>query len=187
MTSRPPDPTLAVARGLAIVPLPPGAKGPVPRGWQRAATTDPDRLTAWPVGANIAIGCWRSNVVVLDLDVPGPGHRTTVSGIDSLTAACAAHGQPWPRTLTIATPSGGRHLYYTAPTDVVIGSTSGGTTLLGEGIDTRGPGAGGRGGYVVGPDSVVDGCRYQIVDDRPIAPLPAWITTLLTRPSVRTA
>ncbi|WP_407924523.1 bifunctional DNA primase/polymerase [Actinomadura physcomitrii] len=50
-----------------------------------------------------------------------------------------------------AITSGGRHLYYRAPQDVVIGSTSGGATPLGAGIDTRGPGAGGRAGYVVGP------------------------------------
>lgn len=180
-----PDPLAAVARGLAVVPLPPGAKAPMPPGWQRNASTDPDHVRAtWPRGANIGIGCWRSQVVVLDLDVPGPGHRTTVAGADSLTAACAAHGEPWPDTFTVATPSGGRHLYFRAPADgTVIGSTSGGKTPLGPGIDTRGPGAGGRGGYVVGPGSIVDGRRYEITRDLPIAPLPAWITTLLSRPA----
>jgi Bifunctional DNA primase/polymerase, N-terminal len=118
----------------------------------------------------------------VDLDVPGGGHRTRVRGADSLTAACAAHGQPWPDTFTVATPSGGQHLYFTAPPDVVIGSTSGGTTPLGEGVDTRGPGRGGRGGYVVGPGSVIDGRRYEVTRDAPLAKLPAWITYLLATP-----
>lgn len=179
-----PAPLAAAARGLAVFPLPVNAKAPAPRGWQRDATADPDRIRAtWPTGANIGVGCWRSNIIVLDLDVPGPGHRTTVDGADSLAAACEAHGQPWPDTLTIGTPSGGRHLYYAAPAGVVIGSTSGGKTPLGEGIDTRGPGAGGRGGYVVGPGSVVDGRAYTVVQDAPMATLPAWIAALLALPA----
>jgi hypothetical protein len=178
-----PDPLAAAARGLAVFPLPPGAKAPAPPGWQRAGTTDPARLAeAWPYGANLGVGCWRSRVVVLDLDVPGHGHRTLVRGADSLAAACDAAGEPWPHTLTVATPSGGRHLYFTAP-DVVIGSTSGGKTALGAGIDTRGPGVGGHGGYVVGPGSIVDGRRYEIARDLPIAPLPGWITALLALPA----
>ncbi|CNF63168.1 Uncharacterised protein [Mycobacterium tuberculosis] len=72
-------------------------------------------------------------------------------------------------------------MYYAAPEGVTIGSTSGGKTALGAGIDTRGPGAGGRGGYVVGPGSVTDGRAYEIVQDGPMAPLPAWITALLAR------
>jgi hypothetical protein len=181
-----PDPLAAVALGLAVFPLPRGAKAPAPRGWARAATADPARLAGWPTGANIGVGCWRSQVVVVDLDVPGPGHRTLVRGADSLAAACERAGQPWPHTLTVATPSGGAHLYFRAPGDVVIGSTSGGTTALGEGIDTRGPGAGGRGGYVVGPGSTVDGRAYTITQHVPIAPLPDWITALLARPAPHT-
>lgn len=180
---RAPDPLAAAALGLAVFPIPPGAKAPAPPGWQRAATADPGRiLDVWPAEANIGVACWRSQLVVLDLDVPGPGHRTTTSGIDSLAAAAAAHDEPWPHTLTVRTPSGGMHLYYRVPDGAVIGSTSGGKTALGEGIDTRGPGAGGRGGYVVGPDSAVDGRRYRIEHDVPIAPLPGWIAAVLAVP-----
>ncbi|CNE77546.1 RecA-family ATPase-like protein [Mycobacterium tuberculosis] len=180
------DPLAVAARGLAVFPLSPGVKRPAPTGWAHTATTDPDRIRAtWPAGANIGIGCWRSHIVVLDLDVPGLGHHTTVRGVDSLAAACREHGRPWPATLTVATPSGGRHLYYRAPQDVVIGSASGGNTPLGPGIDIRGPGAGGRGGYVVGPGSVVDGRTYLVVQDGPMAPLPAWVTALLTAPPLR--
>lgn len=176
-----PDPGRALALGLAVFALPPGAKEPPPAGWQRAATRTPD-LASWPPGANIGVGCWASQIVVLDLDVPGGGHRTRVDGAESLATACAAHGQPWPHTLTIATPSGGRHLYFRAPPGgAVVGSTSGGVSPLGEGIDTRGPGAGGRGGYVVGPGSIVAERAYQVERDVPMAVLPAWITALLAQ------
>lgn len=174
-----PDPRPALELGLAVFPLPPESKAPPPPGWQRDATTAP---AAWPPGSNIGVACWRSGVVVLDLDVPGPGHRTRAHGQATLAAACAVRGRPWPRTLTVATPSGGRHLYFRAPAGVVIGSTSGGTSGLGEGIDTRGPGAGGRGGYVVGPGSVIGGRRYEVIDPAPIAELPGWIAGVLGRP-----
>ncbi|WP_372494533.1 bifunctional DNA primase/polymerase [Actinoallomurus purpureus] len=178
-----PDPIPVAARGLAVFPLPAGGKAPAPRGWAQDATADTGRIRAnWPPAANIGVGCWRSGVVVLDLDVPGSGHRTRVRGADSLAAACAARGEPWPDTFTVGTPSGGSHLYFTAPAGVVIGSTSGGTTPLGEGVDTRGPGRGGRGGYVVGPGSLVDGRAYEVTRDAAIAPLPDWISAVLALP-----
>src|SRR5690606_19091693 len=46
---------------------------------------------------------------------------------------------------------------------------------LGWKIDTRA-----HGGYVVGAGSTVGGNRYTVVDDAPPAPLPRWLTTLLT-------
>lgn len=174
-----PDPRVAVALGLAVFPLPPGGKEPPPPGWQTAATRTPD-LAAWPEGANIGVGCARSGLVVLDLDVPGNGHRTRVDGAATLAAVCERLGHRWPRTLTVATPSGGSHLYYRAPAGVMIASVSGGTSGLGEGIDVRAPGTG-RGGYVVGPGSVVGGRRYEVAADEPVAPLPQWLAAVLSR------
>ena len=59
---------------------------------------------------NVGIGCWMSGVVGLDSDVADGRHHTDVDGADTLAAQCAAHRQPWPDTLAIGTPSGGRHL-----------------------------------------------------------------------------
>ncbi|MFI6604662.1 bifunctional DNA primase/polymerase [Nonomuraea sp. NPDC050536] len=91
-------------------------------------------------GDNIGVGCWRSRVLGIDLDVK--------DGIARFAALCDQHSQAWPDTLTVRTPSGGLHLYFTVPADLVIGSTAGRSpgSPLGPGIDTRGPGAGGRGG-----------------------------------------
>lgn len=172
-----PDPFEAVAYGLAVFGLPPGSKHVAEPGWQHAATSDPDVLAAtWRPGDNIGVGCWRSRVLGVDLDVKD------VDGSARFAAICTDHGAAWPDTLTVRTPSGGLHLYFTVEEGgPVIGSTTGRDPRapLGPGIDTRGPGRGGRGGYLVGPGSVVDGVPYTIARDLPIAPVPTWLADLL--------
>lgn len=81
----------------------------------------------------------------------------------------------------VATPSGGRHLYFRALVGRVIGSSIGSTPAgrLGPGIDVRGPGRGSRGGYLVGPRSIVGARRYHVVVDAQIAELPGWLAGLL--------
>jgi hypothetical protein len=116
------------------------------------------------------------------LDVADGQHHTDVNGADTLAAQCAAHGQPWPDTLTIGTPSGGRHLYFRVPTGRTILSSSGGRSGLGPGIDVRGPGRGARGGYLIGSGSIVNGRCYTIARDVDIAELPAWLAELLESP-----
>jgi hypothetical protein len=86
-------------------------------------------------------------------------------------------------TLTVATPTGGTHLYYQAPTGVELHNTA---RTIGPLIDTRA-----HGGYVVGPGSVtVDGIDgkgrpypgglYRATHLVKPAPLPAWIFEVLT-------
>ncbi|MEU8967062.1 bifunctional DNA primase/polymerase [Streptomyces sp. NPDC048491] len=166
----------AAGRGLALFPLPAGGRVPAP-GWHEAATTDPAALVQLLAdGANVGVGCRASGVVVLDLDVHGDE-----DGPGALAAFAERVGLRLPETFTVGTPSGGRHLYYRAPDGCTIGSVSGGRTPLGPGIDVRGPGLR-RGGYLVGPGSVVGGQRYVIAHDVPVAPLPVWIGALLPRP-----
>jgi Bifunctional DNA primase/polymerase, N-terminal len=168
-----PDPTRALlARSLALFPIPAGAKQ-APVGWHELVTTDPAAVRAWPAGGNVGVACRASGIVGLDLD-----RKDDVDGTDTLRALCAAARRPWPATLTVTTPHGGLHLYFRAPTDpgdVVVPSSIG----RWPGIDVRAPGRR-LGGYLVGPGSTVDGRRYVITQDLPIAPLPGWITTHLT-------
>jgi hypothetical protein len=172
-----PDPLIAAARGLAVFAVHPGAKTIARPGWQHAATADPETLRrTWRPGDNIGIGCWRSGVVGIDVDV-----RADRDGRRVLAELADRHGEGLPSTLTIGTPSGGTHLYFRPPAGAAIGSWSGARSPLGLGVDVRGPGRGGRGGYLVGPGSVVDGRTYVIERDDPIAELPAWLTTLLTQ------
>lgn len=162
-----------IGRGLAVFALPPGGRIPEP-GWQLQATFLPERLPDLLAdGRNVGIGCRASGAVALDLDVHGDQ-----DGPGVLAALADRLGEELPKTFTVATPSGGRHLYYRAPMGCTIGSVSGGRSALGPGIDVRGPGHR-SGGYLVGPGSIVDGRPYEIVQDVPVAPLPSWIEALL--------
>jgi Bifunctional DNA primase/polymerase, N-terminal len=175
-----PDPLIAVTRGLAVFAIPPGGNRPAAADWQTAATRDVDAIRrSWRPGDNVGIGCWRSGVVGLDLDVADGRHHTDVDGAETLAELCERYRRPWPATLAIRTRSGGQHLFLRVPPGRVILSSSGGRSGLGSGIDVRAPGRGGRGGYLIGVDSVVDGQRYELADDRPVADLPAWLARLL--------
>ncbi|MDJ0344274.1 bifunctional DNA primase/polymerase [Streptomyces sp. H10-C2] len=161
------------ARGLAVFPLPPGGRKPA-GPWRSRCLTNPERVRElWRDGDNIGIGCRASGVIGLDLDL-----HDEADGLAVLAHLAARLGKPWPETLTAATPSGGRHMYFLAPDGCTIGSSSGGRTALGPGIDVRGPGRH-TGGYLIGPGSVVGGNTYTVVHDVPVAPLPGWISARL--------
>jgi hypothetical protein len=193
------------ARGWHVFPLRPGSKRPArpdhdakrcdatdPRcrsghtGWEPRATTDPARIRrAWAVTPwNVGIACGPSRLVVVDLDTPKPGDTPppqwdlpgVQTGADVLAVLCERAGQPWPScTWTVATPSGGTHLYFTAPCDgPELRNTSGANGGLGWLVDTRA-----AGGLVVAAGSTIDGRPYTVTCDDPPAPLPAWLAALL--------
>lgn len=167
-----PDPVAVLERGLAVFALPPGGRRPAP-GWHGRCLADPQLVRrTWRAGDNIGVGCRASSLVGLDLD-----RDQGVDGIDAFAAACATAGADWPDTLTVRTPHG-LHLYFRAPAGAVIGSSSGGLAGLGAGVDVRGPGRR-RGGYLIGPGSVVEGVRYTVLRDAAIATLPRWLAGLL--------
>lgn len=121
-------------------------------------------------GYGIATG-ERSGVFVVDLDVrPDEGK----DGI----AAFAALGE-CPPTLTVATPTGGRHLYFRNPPGLRVKTTG---NVLAPGVDVRG-----EGGFVVGPGSPHrKGGTYAVVDeDVPVADAPTWLLDLLGEAHVR--
>jgi hypothetical protein len=172
----------AADAGWHVFPCAPGSKRPALReNWQDVATTDRDRIRDWWARRpyNIGIACGPSGLVVIDLDVArdGPDGRPALdgpaSGADALQRLCRAHGQRYPAgTYTVDTPSGGSHLYFTAPAAPVRNSAG----RLGPLIDIRA-----HGGYVVGDGSLIDRRRYAARGDfLPLAlPLPGWIARLL--------
>ena len=175
----------AADAGWHVFPCAPGSKRPALReNWHDLATTDSGRIRAWWARRpyNIGIACGQSGLVVIDLDVArdgrdGPdgfrGLDGPASGADALERLCLAHGQRYPAgTYTVDTPSGGSHLYFTAPETPVRNSAG----RLGPLIDVRADG-----GYVVGDGSVIDGRRYAARGDfLPLAlPLPSWLARLL--------
>ncbi|PGH49321.1 hypothetical protein CRI70_18455 [Streptomyces sp. Ru87] len=181
----------AEPRGITAEPQPPSgrASGPQPpcRGeCGRAghgihdATTDPAavrRLFAaapWATGYGIACGRSPHHLIGLDLDVK--------HGEDSgaaLARLCGEHGFALPPTVTVRTPSGGRHLWYTGPPDVPVPNSAG---RLARGLDIRG-----TGGYLVGPGSYTTRGVYRLAPG-PAHPSPAprALVRLLTAPA-RTA
>lgn len=173
------------ALGWHVFPLVPGAKLPVVNRWEARATTDPDRIrAAWSAGQyGIGIACGPSGLLVLDLDMPKPGtpvpeHRRLAGitcGQDMLAAVCEDAGQPWPATYTVATPSGGRHLYYRQPDGEPLRNSHGGTANgLGKLIDTRG-----AGGYIAAPGTRLPNGAYSVLDHAPVSDLPGWLTDRL--------
>jgi Bifunctional DNA primase/polymerase, N-terminal len=168
-------------RGFAVFPLRRGGKEPAVRAdWEGAATRDPAAVSALfrSARSNIGIACGPSRLLVIDLDVAKPDAAASGAGprhgAESLRALALAAGREIPPTFTVATPSGGLHLYFRRPEDIELRNTAG---RLGPLIDTRA-----RGGYVVAPGSSIGGKAYTIVADRPIAALPGWLIRELAKP-----
>ncbi len=169
----------AVARGWSVFPVRPGDKRPAVQGWENRACSDPGLVARyWPSEQhNVGIACGPSGLVVIDLDTHGelpadwqlPG---ITDGRDVLAQLAEWAGQPWPATYSVTTPSGGLHLYYTAPAGITIRNSAG---KIGPLIDVRS-----QGGYVVAAGSVVGARAYELADDCTLAMLPAWLRRLLT-------
>ncbi|MET9293814.1 bifunctional DNA primase/polymerase [Streptomyces sp. NPDC003077] len=181
----------AADRGWHVHPLRPGDKRPALHGeahcpgtgecadghrrWEQRATTTPDRIhRCWAHAPyNVGIATGPSHLVVIDLDVPkGKSEKDAPDGATTFSALCERAGQPVPATYTVRTAGGGRHLYFTAPSDLRLHNTAG---TLGTHIDTRA-----NGGYVVGTGSIVHGATYEVVHDAPVVPLPGWLLAALT-------
>jgi hypothetical protein len=173
-----------ISRGWSIFPVLPNDKRPAIRDWPNRATRKTDIIAKqWPADHNIGIACEPSGLVVVDLDCgkPLPPPWDTMPGIvdgqDVLAVVCEQHDPEWPvwpgwrDTYTVQTPSGGWHLYFKAAGETIRNSSG----KLGPLIDIRA-----AGGYVVGAGSVVNGCAYELVIDHDPAPLPEWISRLLT-------
>ncbi|MER6517326.1 bifunctional DNA primase/polymerase [Streptomyces sp. NPDC001553] len=144
---------------------------------EQRATTDPDRIrTAWADGRyNVGLATGPAGLVVIDLDPPKPSDPPgTHSGAQILDGLCRVTGEELPATYTVTTPSGGIHLYFTAPPGVTMRCTQ---DILGRHIDTRA-----WGGYVVAPGSTTPAGTYTVYADRPLAPLPGWLQAKLTEP-----
>jgi hypothetical protein len=157
---------------------------------QRAVSTltGRDRNVWRAKGWNVAIATGPSGLLVVDLDVPKSDDKPRPErwnlpgineGLDVFVAVCEQAGQPVPwDTFTVRTPSGGTHLYFTAPRGVQLRNTGGDRGRgLGWKVDTRA-----WGGHVVAAGSVVDGRRYVVTHDRDPRELPQWLCERLSPP-----
>ncbi|MFF9570529.1 bifunctional DNA primase/polymerase [Streptomyces sp. NPDC014685] len=144
------------------------------------ATTDPAAVRAlfaaapWATGYGIACGRAPHHLIGIDLDVDTPGGDSATS----LRRLALHHLFTIPPTITVLTPSGGRHIWLTGPPDVPVPNSA---SRLAPGIDIRG-----AGGYLVGPGSVTAHGGYRLAPgtaDLPPAPCPRALLRLLTPPA----
>ena len=171
------------ALGWAVLPVQPGKKTPLLKGWQDAATCDPDQIRGWWAenpDANVGVATGpASGVFILDIDGS--------EGEASLFALEAEHGplpELYPQQFT---GSGeGWQAIFVLPEGRAIKNSAG---KLGAGIDIRG-----AGGFAVMPPSIhPSGGRYVWAEDRnpvvlPPEPAPEWLVNLADPPKpARTA
>jgi hypothetical protein len=165
--------------GWRIVPAARDRKSPGVKNWPDVATTNWEQIEAWwhlgmgnPLAnANVCVVTGRaSGVWVLDVD---PRH----GGDEALAALEAEHGS-LPPTMTIRTPSGGRHLYWRYPEvgEVETGTNLGAPAGVVNGLDTRG-----WHGQVMAPLTSLNGGRYEPLNDHEPAEAPPWLLSLARR------
>ncbi|MGW5121810.1 bifunctional DNA primase/polymerase [Streptomyces noursei] len=98
-----------VNRGWGVIPLEVETKRPAAD--QNCVLTDPEAVRSmWTTPYNIGLAMRRSNLLVLDL-----GKNKNINGRRALHALSAHYDAPMPTTRTVLTPSGGTHLYFSAP------------------------------------------------------------------------
>jgi len=157
-----------IVRDWVFIPLRANSKIPAEKKWEQRTSTTEAEIRRWVTdGLNVGLSCGASGLVVVDID-----HGADVSMHDL------------PDTVEVITPHAGRHLYYLAPEDVVIGNS---VSNIVQYVDIRG-----AKGQVVFPGSTLDGKRYLFeignelgaVD---IAPLPQWIIDLSVKEKVAVA
>ncbi|MFF3326119.1 bifunctional DNA primase/polymerase [Streptomyces sp. NPDC002889] len=188
----------AAERGLPVIPLSPtklpalrsphrDAPEPVlcrgecglPGHGVHDATSDPAGVRAlfaaapWATGYGIACGRPPHHLIGIDLDTKSPTDSAA-----ALRHLALQHLFTIPETVTVLTPSGGRHLWLTGPPDVVVPNSA---SRLAPGIDIRG-----AGGYLVGPGSVTAHGAYRLAAgtaELPPAPCPRALLRLITPPA----
>ncbi|NEW77584.1 bifunctional DNA primase/polymerase [Streptomyces rhizosphaericus] len=108
---------------------------------------------------------------------PDASRKDGTNGLAALARLAREHAFAIPRTVTVLTPSGGRHLWLCGPPGLAVPNSAG---RLAPGIDIRG-----LGGYLVGPGSYASHGSYRLAPGSPAwapAPVPSALLRLLTPP-----
>lgn len=159
------------ARGFKVFPLVQGGRVPKHERFFEVSSADydtvfamwTDPVTNWPAGWNIGVDT--SDMIVVDAD-----EKKGKTGLSTYVELDLPLD-----TLTIRTPSGGKHFYLDGP------SKSLSVEKLGNGLDIRS-----FHGYVIAPGSVVPEGSYELEYDAPLAAAPAHLLAKLDEPRERT-
>lgn len=149
------------AQGWPVFPCVAGTKKPATPNGFKDASRDPAQIDAWwaeDPNFNVAFSPAAADQAVIDID--------GVEGEQALAALELEHGL-LPPSKIVRTPRGGRHLYFAGVVRPTQGTDKRG---LGPKIDTRGEGS-----YCLLAPSRVGAGEYRLEQDRPLAPLPAWV------------
>ncbi len=131
--------------------------------WADKSSTGTDAYTHTPVPpTGIGVDCGKSALVVVDID-----------DLDSYATWLVDTGHDMPDTLVATTPSGGKHLYFTALPDRPIRNSA---SKLAPGVDIRG-----QGGYVVAPPSPGYVWTHRTVP----VPFPGWLADLIEQAAAK--
>ena len=149
--SMPAEVRLLVERGLYVFPITAGTKDKPLVPFSTKASNDLAQVERWAAqspGCNWGVHTGKSGLVVVDEDNKGSKSGALVLLDLELDNSLL------PRTLKVATPSGGFHYYF-------WGAAASGVDKLGPGLDIKSSGN----QYVVAPGSQINGLPYRIVED----------------------
>lgn len=141
------------------------AQGVFWKNWEMSNWQDSDYSSSTGYG----ILTERADLIVIDCDVKGD-----VDGLDSFLDLCYRNNyDPDEHTLSVNTPSGGRHYYFLAHQKYESGASrirSSVSKIL-PGVDVRADG-----GYIVGFGSVIDNGSYTLASSvRAVDQVPDWL------------
>jgi hypothetical protein len=133
-----------VATELFIFPLVPGGTRPAFADWRRMATRDPARIERWWRTHDFNVGISTSRfgngkaLAVIEIDRAHGGYETVIE--------LQRQGLEFSPTMEVSIHGGSKYLIYQ-----VEKARRQGRNLLGKGLHVHS-----RGGYIVGPGSVID-------------------------------
>tara|TARA_R110000824_G_scaffold159073_1_gene333268 strand:- start:2677 stop:4722 length:2046 start_codon:yes stop_codon:yes gene_type:complete len=159
-----------IEAGIPVFPCQPGGKSPLTSSGFHEATVDEKQIRAWwgkwpKANIGIPMGC-ATGLIAVDVDGadnPWPGNPELESLLNC--------------SVTVETPSGGRHYIYSTPTGKVYRNT---VSKVAPKVDTRG-----EGGYLIGPHSLIGEHEYKFVigslleDD--VTPPPPFLIKILNQ------
>jgi len=152
-----------VGLGYSVFPLVPNGKKPITESGFKNATNDRVQVAKWWTdnpNANIGIRTG-GGLVVVDVDrLPKDGVKKVLPNpwLEPVTERLEELGAD----SVIESPTGGFHLYFRAGNlPAELGEIRNSESKIAEGVDVRA-----EGGYIVAPESVIDGRPYREIERR---------------------
>lgn len=164
----------ATSQPLVIIPCS-FEKRPYLLGWSKLTSVDANEVKKWQDKYKelmLGLPAGQNGLCIIDLDIiKDPEKKTEPDGIAEFEELCEQYGYDFRQaTLCAKSASGGIHVYYQMPTNHEIRNS----TTLGKHIDVRG-----HGGYIIMPPSKSRAGQYEWLNDKPVAPMPLWLLTIL--------